>query len=68
VYCAHLPASHTLSHNQLILGPCRVGDAVVGLDKLAWRRAGISANRVSRWWREHAAKAVSQASSVQVVA
>jgi hypothetical protein len=54
VYRAHLPASHTLSHDQLILGPRRVGDAVVGLDKLAWRRAGISANRVPRWWRQHA--------------
>ena len=51
-YRAHdVPDTHTLSHHQLILGPGGVGDAVVGLDKLAWRRTGIAANRVPRWWR-----------------
>lgn len=42
------------SRDQLILGPCGVGDAVVGLDELAWQRAGIAANGVPRRWREHA--------------
>lgn len=54
VRCAHGRRRHTLSHDQLILGACRVGDAVVGLDKLARRRAGIAANRVPRRWRKHA--------------
>lgn len=34
--------SQTFSYYQLILGPCWVGEGVVGLDYLAWRYAWIA--------------------------
>lgn len=51
---AHAPEEHTLAYYQLMLGAGRVREGVVGLDKLAGRRAGIAANRIPRWRWQHA--------------
>jgi hypothetical protein len=40
----------TFSHDQLIIGPGRMGDAVVGLDKLARLRARVASDGIA-WWR-----------------
>ena len=40
----------TFSHDQLIVGPGGMGDAVVGLDKLARLRARVASDGIA-WWR-----------------
>lgn len=43
--------SATFSDHQLVLGPCRMADAIVGFDKLAWGDSRVASDGIARWRR-----------------